>query len=689
MAALNGNNALKNAPLYDQTVTFTHGGLGLGFGFTGGGSSNVGGGVEVESQTTRIGGEKRRVESLNVERATGLGGDFIDVEEEEYDDEDKEQHLMTMKKRDENEREEEKRKERDLLAGKREGNVGNGNDDRSNDINNNDNSSGEDPLWSPRGTAQRLRNLKSPLVRLHGEIVDFCRFLEPTEEEEKSRLAAVERVREAVMTIWPSSRFEVHGSFATKMYLPSSDVDAVILDSGAKSPAVCLKALALYLARRGEATNIQLISKARVPIVKFEETKSGVQFDVSFDVANGPASAEIVKRNTRRFPALRPLTTVLKCFLSQRGLNEVYSGGIGSYALLCMIMTFLQLRESIEASEWAGERGREDASEGCLGTLLIDFFELYGRKLNAEEIGISCGDADKTTSTNRFFVKSEKNFYDERRPFLLSIQDPQDPENDLGRNSYAWRSVKAAFEHAFTVITAPVGASKEIFLLGRIVKMDTEMMKHRAAPKETGAIRGVFSDFQNFVEANKERRAGVTPRQNASKKKKQGGVAKAQPKTKGVAAEDPTNEKKRGRWEKNDSSSSEEEEGALEMKGTMIANKKRKSSKDPNAPLFEVISVDSSSSSLSSEEEEKNLEDAMNAYSEDGEEDDVDDDARGGANPPRKQQQPKKRKYAKKKHDNNKMKSTTSRGRGSGGRGGGRGGRGGRGGYFSNKRTSS
>ena len=92
MAALNGNNALKNAPLYDQTVTFTHGGLGLGFGFTGGGSSNGGGGnggVEVESQTTRIGGEKRRVESLNVERTTGLGGDFSDVEEQEYEDEDK------------------------------------------------------------------------------------------------------------------------------------------------------------------------------------------------------------------------------------------------------------------------------------------------------------------------------------------------------------------------------------------------------------------------------------------------------------------------------------------------------------------------------------------------------------------------------------------------------------------------
>ena len=64
-------------------------------------------------------------------------------------------------------------KQREALNGKREGDVGD--DDGSTDYKN-DNSSGEDPLWSPRGTAQRLRNLKSPLVRLHGEIVDFCRF---------------------------------------------------------------------------------------------------------------------------------------------------------------------------------------------------------------------------------------------------------------------------------------------------------------------------------------------------------------------------------------------------------------------------------------------------------------------------------------------------------------------------------
>ena len=83
------------------------------------------------------------------------------------------------------------------------------------------------------------------------------------------------------------------------------------------------------------ATDIQLIAKARVPIVKFIEKQSGFQFDISFDVANGPASAEIVRANTRRFPALRPLVTVLKAFLQQRALNEVYSGGIDGRTRCC------------------------------------------------------------------------------------------------------------------------------------------------------------------------------------------------------------------------------------------------------------------------------------------------------------------------------------------------------------------
>ena len=350
-----------------------------------------------------------------------------------------------------------------------------------------------DPRWCPAGTADRLARVKSPLIRLHHEIVDFCRYLEPTDAESAARSAAVERVREAVASIWPGARFEVHGSFATGMYLPNSDIDAVILGSGCKSPATCLKALALSLSRKGMARKIQLIAKARVPIVKFEERPSGFQFDVSFDVANGPASAEIVRANMRRFPALRPLTTVLKAFLQQRALNEVYTGGVGSYALLCMVMAHLQLHDSKEtAYSWAGDGGGQAAAEGCLGALLIDFFELYGRRLNMEEVGVSC------RGGGAFFAKKDKTWKDPGRPFLLAIEDPQDPTNDLGRNSYGVRQIKSSFEHAFTLMTAPVSSKKE-FLLRKIVRMDPKVTRRRQPPAEPGAIAGVSADFPQYM----------------------------------------------------------------------------------------------------------------------------------------------------------------------------------------------
>ena len=401
----------------------------------------------------------------------------------------------------------------------------------------------ENPRWCPPGTVERLRNLQSPLIRLHNEIVDFSRFLEPTEAEASSRTAAVERVRDVVKGIWPNARFEVHGSFATGMYLPGSDIDAVILDSGAKNPGVCLKALAIALARRDMAIKIQLIAKARVPIVKFEEVESGHQFDISFDVANGPASAEIVRENMRRFPALRPLTTVLKAFLAQRGLNEVYSGGIGSYALLCMVMAHLQLHNTTCKSTWAGSHGASDASEGCLGTLLIDFFELFGRRLNAEEVGISCGGKGPG-----FFKKRDRGMFEENRPFLWAIEDPQDETNDLGRNSYACRQVKSAFDHAFTVITAPVD-SKNGFLLRRIVQMDPSWYKTRQPPEGPGSIRGVALDFPKYVEMGRKRAAHeAKQRKQALNSKKADTQAK------------PAKSKKRARVE-----DEEEEEGAIEL----------------------------------------------------------------------------------------------------------------------------
>ncbi|KAG6542519.1 hypothetical protein Mapa_015989 [Marchantia paleacea] len=322
----------------------------------------------------------------------------------------------------------------------------------------------EVPPWARTGATHGTW-FRSPFLQLHQEIVDFCNFVTPTEREQKIRDDAVQRVREVVLSIWPSCQVKVFGSFATGLYLPTSDVDVVILESGCQVPQDGLKALAKALNRKNLVKNLQVIGKARVPIVKFVEADSNIPFDISFDVANGPEAADFIREAMINLPPLKPLCMVLKIFLQQRELNEVYTGGIGSYALLVMLLTHLQMHPSRKNFN---SRGEPCPLENNLGVLLVDFFDFYGRALNVRDVGISC------RSGGRFFCKRSRGFADNGRPFLLSVEDPQKPDNDIGKNSYNVTKVRSAFVLAHRLLTKleVEDVPEHVGLLGRIVRMD-------------------------------------------------------------------------------------------------------------------------------------------------------------------------------------------------------------------------
>ncbi|XP_020224598.1 terminal nucleotidyltransferase 4A [Cajanus cajan] len=306
---------------------------------------------------------------------------------------------------------------------------------------------------------------RSPMLQLHKEIVDFCDFLSPTAEEKASRDLAVESVFGVIKHIWPHCQVEVFGSFRTGLYLPTSDIDVVILKAGLPNPQMGLNAISKALSQRGMAKKIQVIGKARVPIIKFVEKRSGVAFDISFDIDNGPKAAEYIQEAVVKWPPLRPLCLILKVFLQQRELNEVYSGGIGSYALLAMLMAMLR---NLRLSQVSAEHN--------LGFLLVQFFDFYGRKLNTSDVGVSCNGA------GAFFVKSSKGFLNKGRPCLISIEDPQAPENDIGKNSYNYFQIRSAFSMAFKNLTDPktimnLGPNRSI--LGTIIRPDPVLLERK------------------------------------------------------------------------------------------------------------------------------------------------------------------------------------------------------------------
>ncbi|XP_073006870.1 uncharacterized protein [Typha latifolia] len=329
----------------------------------------------------------------------------------------------------------------------------------------------ETPRASEKAWFRAGCRFQSPMLQLHKEILDFCDFVSPTPEEQASRSAAVQSVFEVVKHIWPQCKVEVFGSFRTGLYLPTSDIDVVILESKVKSPQVGLYALARALSQRSIVRKMQVIAKARVPIVKFVEKRSGLAFDISFDVDSGPKAADFIKDAVKKLPPLRPLCLILKVFLQQRELNEVYSGGIGSYALLTMLITHLQMH-------WKGQelQGLHQSMEQNLGILLVNFFDFFGRKLNNWDIGVSC------SSKSSFFLKSDKGFMNSDRPYLLSIEDPQAPDNDIGKNSYNYFKVKSAFSMAYSTLTDAntiISLGRNRSILGTIIRPDSLLLDRK------------------------------------------------------------------------------------------------------------------------------------------------------------------------------------------------------------------
>ncbi|GAX78006.1 hypothetical protein CEUSTIGMA_g5448.t1 [Chlamydomonas eustigma] len=325
--------------------------------------------------------------------------------------------------------------------------------------------SAQRPYWM-----SQCSHLASPLLRLHQEIVFLVELLHPTPQEEAERKDAVAAVTEVIKTVFPEAQVEVFGSFATGLYVPTSDVDLVVLNTQI-DVQTGLKALANQLSRKGVAKGIQVIGKAKVPIIKFETVNfGGLAFDISFNVPNGPQAAELVKEVIHDWPMIRPMVLVLKLFLQQRELNEVYTGGIGSYALITMLIAFLQLHNSRRRApaQKPGHKARPPASqlEPSLGVLLIDFFRLYGRVINVKDVGISA------TGGGHYFVKENKdgsNWVTEGREYMLSVEDPKDPNNDICRSSFNIMRVKGAFDFAYQQLAAPSRPDES--LLQRILRL--------------------------------------------------------------------------------------------------------------------------------------------------------------------------------------------------------------------------
>jgi non-canonical poly(A) RNA polymerase PAPD5/7 len=141
----------------------------------------------------------------------------------------------------------------------------------------------------------------------------------------------------------------------------ASDIDLVVTKPFTESNKVkTLSDMARAMRQSKIADTVAIIAKARVPIIKFvtnegESPTTGskvggradqqgkLNVDISLNQINGIAAGKIVNQYLDILPGARQLILVVKAFLSQRSMNEVYTGGLGSYSVICLVISFLQV----------------------------------------------------------------------------------------------------------------------------------------------------------------------------------------------------------------------------------------------------------------------------------------------------------------------------------------------------------
>ena len=284
--------------------------------------------------------------------------------------------------------------------------------------------------------------------------------------EEAAAESVVSDFTTIIKDLLPSSSLTLLGSRSSGLATPTSDFDfSITLPSSQTVTAENGKALTARqqilaslralrevekrLRKTEQIIDIEMVT-ARVPLVscRHRATRLNIQLQTlsPFHAAQQYTAAYLAE-----LPSLRPLYVLIRHSLEMRGLTTVFEGGLGSYTILMMIVTALK------------HASGKFAPDNLAGQLLhvLDFYgnaDLYTYGFSANPPRVFDKSKEKIWSLAERVARSKDpqlrgiddivQKSETRKPYLLCLQDPANPSNDLGRNAYAIKHIQVLFEKA-------------------------------------------------------------------------------------------------------------------------------------------------------------------------------------------------------------------------------------------------
>lgn len=306
-------------------------------------------------------------------------------------------------------------------------------------------------------------------------------YIKPTPAEEAAFKAVTEDVSRRTKQYCPDYEVQVFGSQASGLALSTSDIDLRLCDEKHK---VSRKAPKLKIRMEMMAQVEQLEEKfkfgnsdyimvrmrqARYPLISMLHRKTGL--DVQIVAGNDTSySQKLVKQYLVEYPYLYANYALIKSMFEIRGLTDVFRGGLGSYSLIMMIMAALKSM-GVDAAGDSHQirKGQPLAGKRLLG--ILQFYadlDTYKTALSVEHpftvdkhdeldvsetqmaqfaeapVRISSFLRPKLLANHKQHLEglNKLALIDHMQPYLLCLQDPADPLNDLGRKGYGWKHIQ-------------------------------------------------------------------------------------------------------------------------------------------------------------------------------------------------------------------------------------------------------
>ena len=291
---------------------------------------------------------------------------------------------------------------------------------------------------------------------LNKDILDYQQFvIKKRDNYIEINEKILDKIQNNINKINTNFKAKLYGSRATNLFLMWSDIDVVICNEkrNKKIKEEINKEEEIetedniedikydFLEKLNEllnnditfVENIKYLNKAKIPIIKIKTTKeyNNIMIDITLQSKDhfGLKCVNLVKKLLKEYDILETLLFPLKTMLKLSELNDPYNGGLSSYALILMIVYFLEYQIKM----------KKEINKDNVGSLFYEFLFFYGGRMDTNYIDIN--------NINNS-MKINKN------PFIY-ILDPLNNENNVGKTSFKYMEVKFIFLIALQILNEP------------------------------------------------------------------------------------------------------------------------------------------------------------------------------------------------------------------------------------------